>query len=274
MNKLIGFIGQGFIGKAYADDFEARGFKVVRYSQEPEYIANKEKIADCDIVFIAVPTPTTREGFDDRILISVMPVVGKGKVAVIKSTITPATVDKLEKLYPDIFIIHSPEFLRAATATEDAKHPHRNIVGVTEKSKPFAEEVLSVLPQAPYNKIVDAKTAALIKYGGNVFRYFKILFVNSLYELCQAEGVDYEKVREALVADPFIEESFTQAVHEGGRGVGRHCLIKDFAAYRALLQETSHDPKLIDFLLSAENYNKELLENSGKDIDILKGVYS
>jgi len=274
MDKLIGFIGQGFIGKAYADDFEERGYKVVRYSQEPEYIENKEKIAECDIVFIAVPTPTTKDGFDDSILVSVMPVVGKGKVAVIKSTILPTTVDKLEKLYPDIFIIHSPEFLRAVTATEDAKHPHRNIVGVTEKSKPFAEEVLKILPSAPYNKIVDAKAAALIKYGGNVFRYFKILFVNSLYELCQANDVDYEKVREALVADPFIGESFTQVVHDGGRGVGGYCLIKDFAAYRALFQEVSDDPELVSFLMSAENYNKRLLENSGKDTDKLKGVYS
>ncbi len=60
-NKKIGFIGQGWIGKNYADDFEKRGFEVVRYAQEEPYIKNKEAIADCDIVFIAVPTPSTPE---------------------------------------------------------------------------------------------------------------------------------------------------------------------------------------------------------------------
>ena len=29
-NKKIGFIGQGWIGQNYADDFERRGFEVVR----------------------------------------------------------------------------------------------------------------------------------------------------------------------------------------------------------------------------------------------------
>ena len=64
----IGFIGQGWIGKNYADNFEQRGFEVARYGLEAEYNGNKEKIKNCDIVFIAVPTPTTPEGFDCGIL--------------------------------------------------------------------------------------------------------------------------------------------------------------------------------------------------------------
>ena len=79
----IGFIGQGFIGKNYADDFERRGFSVTRYSLEEPYRGNKEKIKECDIVFIAVPTPTTPEGFDDSILRGVLPLVKEGKTAVI-----------------------------------------------------------------------------------------------------------------------------------------------------------------------------------------------
>lgn len=37
---LIGFIGQGFIGKNYADDFENRGYEVVRYALEEPYLKN------------------------------------------------------------------------------------------------------------------------------------------------------------------------------------------------------------------------------------------
>ena len=36
----IGFIGQGWIGKHYADDFEQRGFDVVRYAPNEQYILN------------------------------------------------------------------------------------------------------------------------------------------------------------------------------------------------------------------------------------------
>ena len=46
-----------------ADDFEARGYDIVRYALEEPYKANKDKIKECQIVFIAVPTPTTEEGF-------------------------------------------------------------------------------------------------------------------------------------------------------------------------------------------------------------------
>ena len=64
----IGFIGQGWIGMNYANDFEARGYEVVRYGLQPEYVNNKEAIKDCEIVFIAVPTPTTSSGFDITIV--------------------------------------------------------------------------------------------------------------------------------------------------------------------------------------------------------------
>jgi len=55
---IIGFIGQGFVGKAYADDVEARGFEVVRYTRSEPYSKNKERIGDCDFVLIAVPILT------------------------------------------------------------------------------------------------------------------------------------------------------------------------------------------------------------------------
>ncbi len=85
----IGCIGQGWIGKQYADDFEHRGFEVIRYALEEAYKDNKDKIAECDIVFIAVPTPTTTAGFDDSIVRGVLPLVGIGKIAVIKINTSP-----------------------------------------------------------------------------------------------------------------------------------------------------------------------------------------
>ncbi len=126
----IGFIGQGFIGRHMADDFAERGYRVVRYALEPAYSENKDNIAACDIVFIAVPTPTTPHGFDSSILEAVLPLVGVGKIAVIKSTMLPRTTARLQKLFPDIIVLHSPEFLREKSAREDTKSPLRNIVGM------------------------------------------------------------------------------------------------------------------------------------------------
>jgi UDPglucose 6-dehydrogenase len=185
---MIGFIGQGFIGKNYADDFENRGFNVIRYSRDPIYSKNKEKIKDCDIVFIAVPTPSTPKGFDDSVVRSVIKLVGKGKVAVIKSTIVPGSTESIQKENPEIFVMHSPEFLTEKTAAYDAKHPDRNIIGVPADKEIFRKKanfVLSVLPKAPYEIICSAKEAELTKYGGNCWFYFKVIYINLLYDLAE-----------------------------------------------------------------------------------------
>ena len=42
--NTIGFIGQGWIGKNYANDFEARGYQTIRYSLEEPYLQNKDLI--------------------------------------------------------------------------------------------------------------------------------------------------------------------------------------------------------------------------------------
>lgn len=125
---FIGFIGQGFIGKNLADDFENRGYTIFRFSKRLDTPENRQKLSECDIVFIGVPTPTTPEGFNCDILKEVLPLVGIGKTAVIKSTMMPGTCEMLQSLYPDRFIFHSPEFLSEKTAAYDAKNPTRNIV--------------------------------------------------------------------------------------------------------------------------------------------------
>ena len=101
-NKKIGVIGQGWVGKNYADSFNKRGFDVVRYALEHPHNQNSSQIRDCDIVFIAVPTPTTQDGFDDSIIKEMIKLVGRGKTAVIKSTILPGTTKSIQKENPAI----------------------------------------------------------------------------------------------------------------------------------------------------------------------------
>ncbi len=158
--QRIGFIGQGWIGKNYADCFEARGFDVVRYSLEEPYVGNRQRIKDCRMVFVAVPTPTTPTGFDFSPVVSALKIVSPGSTAVIKSTILPSTTEKLQGLFPDILVMHSPEFLVEKTAAYDAANPSRNIVGIPRDNAEYrarAAEVLSVLPKAPFALICPAK---------------------------------------------------------------------------------------------------------------------
>lgn len=280
----IGFIGQGFIGKNMADDFERRGYKPVRYALEEPYVRNKAAIADCDIVFIAVPTPTTPKGFDDRGLRAVLPLVGKGKTAVIKSTILPGKTEAYQALFPNIVVMHSPEFLREKHAAEDTAHPVRNIVGIpntTKKYKDAAARVLSVLPKASYELVCPSREAELIKYAGNCFLATKVVFMNVLYNIAEAVGADYDTVIKAMVADARIGTSHMQVIdssgHRGakkGRGAGGHCFPKDLAALRGLYKKKNARDKKGNALLKAiEDMNNALLLESGKDLDLLEDIY-
>lgn len=272
----IGFIGQGWIGKNYADNFVERGFNIVRYSLDAEHNGNKDKIKDCEIVFIAVPTPTTPEGFDNSILKQVIKLVGEGKTALIKSTMLPGTTKYLQMENPSIFILHSPEFLTRHTAAHDAANPTRNIIGMPVDNEIYrqkAKEVMDVLPKAPYEIICDSINAELIKYGGNCFFYFKNVFMNMLYDLSVKLGCDFEEVRQMIAADPRIGEEHTHPVNKGGRGAGGDCLIKDFEAFIRMYKNNVADEAGLNALTNLRDKNIRLLVESKKDLELLKGVY-
>lgn len=279
----IGFIGQGFIGKNYADDFEIRGYSVVRYALEEAYYNNEARLKECNIIFIAVPTPTTPVGFDLSIVEKAIPLTEAGVTIVVKSTIAPGSTEYLAKKFPDRFIMHSPEFLRESRAAYDAANPERNIIGLPENTAEYlkrAEEVMAVLPRAPYTRIVPARAAELLKYAGNNFLYTKVVYANLLFDLSQSLAVDYDTLAEMLAADSRIGPSHLSVLHASGhtdkqgRGAGGHCFIKDFETFRRLYSEKVPDDTAGNALLAAlKAKNNTLLKESGKDIDLLKGVY-
>jgi len=272
---LIGFIGQGFIGKNYANDFKKRGFNIIRYDLE-KYKNNKNKIKNCDIVFIAVPTPTTPKGFDFKILKSVFSLIGKNKIAIIKSTIKIGTTRNLQKKFKKITIMHSPEFLTEKNAAKDAKSPQKNIIGILSlNNKTLIKKagiILNILPTSPYNKIILAEEAELIKYGNNSFLYFKVLFFNILYDLAKKHNLNYENIKNALIKDSRIGPSHTNIKDSGGRGAGGHCFLKDFEIFINMLKDVNLK-KQTKVCKELRNLNLDYLINSNKDIDLIKSIY-
>ncbi|MBX9765496.1 hypothetical protein K2X83_02555 [Patescibacteria group bacterium] len=274
--KTIGFIGQGYVGKNYADDFEQRGYPVVRYSLEEPYIQNKNRIQECDVVFIAVPTPTTPNGFNLAIVEEALSLPKDGTIVVIKSTILPGSTELLQKKFPRLTLIFSPEFLREATAAYDVSHPHSNVIGLATDSVEHTHAgqfLLSILPKAPSEILCTSTEAELIKYAQNVSGYVDIIVFNIFYDLAQKIGARWEPVLKAMQADPNIPSRFANPIHKSGRGAGGHCLIKDMAALRALNETLGHDSLGVRFLEAAEEKNKQLLSESGKDVELLRGVY-
>ena len=201
----------------------------------------------------------------------------------VRSTLMPGFTKELQKQFPDIFVFHAPEFLAEKTAADDAAHPKRNIVGMpqdTPECREKAQTVLSILPKAPYELITGSTEAELVKYGGNTFLMWKVLFGNIMYEVAHSLGADYEVVRAALGADPRIGASHLKVIDESGhpgsvagRGAGGHCFIKDFAVLTRLYKDMGGDAEGLAVLQALEAKNNKLLKASGKDLDLLAGVY-
>ncbi len=282
-NRLLtGFIGQGFVGKAHADDFVARGIPVVRYAKEEPYRGNREAVAACEVVFIAVPTPTTPRGFDLSIVESVIPLTAPGATVVVCSTVAPGSTETLAQKFPDRFLMHAPEFLREAHAAHDASHPERVIIGMAKDTPEYrakAEAVRALLPRAPFSRIVPARAAELVKYAGNAFLYQKVVFANLLNDLAEALDVSYDDLAAMLGADPRVGSSHLAVVHASGhtektgRGAGGHCFIKDFEALRRLYAAQVGDEEGDTLFSAFVAKNNALLRESGKDLDLLEGVY-
>ena len=194
----------------------------------------------------------------------------------IKSTLLPGTTEKLQEAFPDIFVLHSPEFLVEATAAQDAAKPKRNLVGIPKDTPEYRQKavsVLRILPEAPYQKVMRSKDAEMVKYAGNCFLYSKVMFMNMLYDMAESTGCEWKSLHEAMVNDPRIGDSHTQPVHSSGRGAGGHCLIKDFEAFRRMYKTEVPDSYGDEVFLAMARLNRNLLTSTNKDLDLLKGVY-
>ncbi len=120
---------------------------------------------------------------------------------------------------------------------------------------------------------MSSRDAEFVKYAGNCYLFTKVVFINMLYDLVSKMNGDWEQIREAVIRDPRIGASHTEPFVDRKRGAGGHCFIKDFEAFRALYDTLVKDTIGSTILEAEAQKNIELLISSGKDIELLTGVY-
>ncbi|HUC01836.1 MAG TPA: hypothetical protein VMA75_02945 [Candidatus Paceibacterota bacterium] len=254
----VGIIGLGYVGGAVNKWFVGNKalYEVFRYDKYKN-IGSIKEVNRADIIFVAVPTPfTPGKGYDDSAVREAIANVRDGAVIVIKSTVMPRSTERFQKQYPKKTILFNPEFLRAKTAAKDFLHPDRQLVGYgAPKGKGAAKKVLAILPRAPYEKIMKAREAEMVKYFGNAFLSARVIFANQIYDICTAAGIDYEAVKEAASRDPRVGPSHFTIFDEGYRGYGGLCLPKDV---NALIQFGRSVRADLGLLRSLEKINKKL----------------
>ena len=261
------------VGGAVQRYFEKKqGLKIFLYDKGKK-IGSPEEVNKAEIVFVCVPTPYLKNGggFDLSYVEETLSWLecdpsspeapeGRGKVVVIKSTVLPGTTEMLQKKYPQHKILMNPEFLTEETSDQDMLYPDRQIIGYTKKSHNLAGDVIQLLPLAPFERILPATEAEIVKYFGNTWFSIKVSFANQMYDLCQKLGVDYDRMVEAAAADKRIGRTHLNIFHKGYRGYGGKCLPKDIKALIQLADSKGVDLKLHKV---AEEINNKLMKEQG-----------
>jgi UDPglucose 6-dehydrogenase len=267
----IGIVGQGFVGNAIYQKFK-NYFKVFTYDLSKDKCnATQEEVFTQKIIFVCLPTPMNLDGSCNVELVEEtikgIAKIGKSKIVVIKSTVSPGTTARLNSLYPNLHIVFNPEFLTEVNAVEDFNNQNRIILGgprpATTKLKTLYRKAF---PQAHIVK-TGSTHAEMVKYVTNTFLATKVAYANEIYEICEGLKLDYDKVIEYATFDKRLGKShWAVPGPDGDFGFGGHCFPKDLRALITLSENLDIHPLL---LLSVEDKNEKVRNN--KDWLYMKG---
>ena len=226
-------------------------------------------VADADVVFIAVGTPSRRgDGHADLTYVyaaarEIAAAVTGFTVVVTKSTVPVGTGDEIERIFreefpeKDIAVVSNPEFLREGAAISDFKRPDRIVIGTgDERATELMREVYRplYLNEAPLY-FCERRTSELIKYAANAFLAMKITFINEIADLCEHIGADVQKVAKGIGMDKRIGDKFLHA----GPGYGGSCFPKDTLALVKTAQDFGSPMRLIETTVAINDNRKRAM---------------
>lgn len=190
-------------------------------------------LADRDVVFVCVPTPSAPDGSADlqavdAVIDQLAAVLQPGAVVAVKSTVPVGTTRRLARRLAGAGIeaVSNPEFLRESHAIYDFRHPDRVVIGAERPDGPAADLLERLYGGGALTLRMSPESAELAKYASNAFLAVKISYANSLARLCARMGADIADVTRCMGADVRIGQHFLQP----GPGWGGSCLPKDTAA--------------------------------------------
>jgi UDPglucose 6-dehydrogenase len=225
----VGIIGLGYVGDAIRKNCEGV-FQIVCIDVDPnKNTGTYQDLNDCEAVFVCVPSPSKPNGeCDTSILNSVLYLLKDYKnVIICKTTAVPKFYEKVQEVYPNL--VYVPEFLTAANAVRDFSCEDEIIIG--GKIMAYQREAERILKQIQPIKNVgfcSIGEAALVKYIVNSFLATKVVFMNEMYELSNAHGYDWRKIRVLLGVDKRLGETHTKVPGpDNSFGFGGMCFPKD-----------------------------------------------
>ena len=229
----VGRVNQLRAGESYIEDIPTERLQAV--ASRIEATTRAQRLALCDAVIIAVPTPLTanREpelgpliGASQAVADALRP----GQLVVLESTTYPGTTR--ERVLPileetglkagrDFFLAFSPERVDPGNETYHLGNTPKIIGGLTQTCRDRAEAVYGLICDQVV-PVSSPEVAEMAKLLENIFRSVNIALVNELARLADRMQFDIREVIDAAATKPFGFMRF-----EPGPGMGGHCLPVD-----------------------------------------------
>lgn len=264
---MIGISGVGFVGSAMMKSFIAKGYELGKtlfiYDKYKEEYNDINCLLQTDILFLALPTVYNEDikEYDTVPLydnLSFLDESSYGGLVVIKSTVEPGTCDYFQKLYKSLHIVHNPEFLTARTAFEDFHNQTHIVLGKTNMCSATKFNLLKAFYEKNYPNaeisICTATEAESMKTFLNSFYAMKVQFFTEIYLLCEETGVEYDKVKDMMLKNGWINPMHTNVPGPDGKiSYGGMCFPKDTKALLQYMVKNNSPHKLLESIIEERN---------------------
>ncbi|MEI7947347.1 MAG: UDP-glucose 6-dehydrogenase [bacterium] len=217
----IGIIGCGFIGGALKQWVESYNPSVKMLISDPLKGFNDD-VSTADAIFISIHIPTEESGAQDLSTLKQIIRELPDKPIFVRTTILPGTSELLSK-ETSRRVYFMPEFLTQRTAYADfCSQPmvftaERELLQKIFVGKEFVE--------------MSSFEAEVSKYAHNVFGAVKVTYFNGIYDYCQKNNADYDRVLQGVLLSGYINDMHARVPGPDGKlGYGGKCFPKDVNA--------------------------------------------
>jgi UDPglucose 6-dehydrogenase len=250
--KKIGIIGLGYVGGAIQASIDWPDSFFIIDPLKGYNNTYEDLKKETDGVFVCVPSPQSDDGSCNtdilRSVLKELKDVNYNGVIISKCTAPPDVYEMLNKEFPNL--VHAPEFLTAANANRDYANGQFCIIGgsVTAYLKE-AERIIRTTQQSLGDNVrfCSIGEASLAKYTINSFLATKVTFMNELWGIAVASGLDYNTIINMIKMDPRIGSSHMQVPGpDGCYGFGGACFPKDTAALLKYAESVGYKPAILE----------------------------
>ena len=203
-----------------------------------------QSIADADIIFVSVNTPTKKFGLGagwasdlqylDAVARDIVKHSNSDKIIVEKSTLPVKTAEALSRVLHSndkglhFEVLSNPEFLAEGTAVNDLQYPDRVLIGSMStdsglKAAKVLQKIYERWVDSDKIKLTNIWSSELSKLVANAMLAQRVSSINSISALCERTGADITEVTDSVGLDNRIGNKFLRA----GIGFGGSCFKKD-----------------------------------------------